>query len=76
MKNSAIYHTLPTIRKIRRVFRRSSKKANEEFLDCGGKATIKCYDQNGANVLKTRRWRNRFMTNDIRRLYETYLQQS
>ena len=62
MKNSALYHTLPTIRKMRRVIRRKSKKADKELKDCGGKATIKYYDQNGANILKSRRWRNRLIT--------------
>lgn len=62
MRNSELYYTLPTIRKVRRVIRRLSKKASKEFLNCGGKATIKYYDQNGANILKTGRWRNRLMT--------------
>ena len=65
MKNSELYYTLPTIRKMRRVIRRLSKKASKEFKDCGCKATIKYNDQNGANILKTRRWRNRLMTSKI-----------
>lgn len=62
MKNSALYHTLPTIRKVRRQIRRMSKKATEEFGFSGCRSTLILRDSDNANILKTRRWRNRFMT--------------
>lgn len=62
MKNSALYHTLPTIRKMRRQIRRMCQKATEEFGFSGCRSTFTLRDSNDANILKTRRWRNRFMT--------------
>ena len=62
MKNSALYYTLPTIRKIRRELRRRSRQANRNMFKSSGKASIILYDEYGANILKTRRWRNRLMT--------------
>lgn len=62
MKNSALYHTLPTIRKIRRMLRRTSRQAYSDMTKSCGKAYIKLYDSKDRNILKTRRWRNRLMT--------------
>lgn len=62
MKNSALYHTLPTIRKVRRLYRRTCQKVNKEFGSCFRRSTLILRDSDNANILKTRRWRNRFMT--------------
>lgn len=63
MKNSALYHTLPTIRKFRRLLRRKSQKITKEFDISGGcRASVVLRDINDANILKTRRWRSIFMT--------------
>lgn len=57
MNNSESYYKLPTIRNMRRKLRRYSQAASKE---CGGlKATLVLKDINDANILKTRRWRNR-----------------
>lgn len=60
MKNQDLYYKLPTIRKARRQLRRKSQKITKEFdISSGFSATFILRDINDANILKTRRWRNR-----------------
>ena len=63
MKNRDLYYTLPTIRKVRRQLRRESQMITKEFGNSGGfRASFVLRDSDDANILKTRRWRNRLMT--------------
>lgn len=62
MKNSALYHTLPTIRKMRRQIRRTCQRATKEFGFSGCRSKLILKDDTDRNVLKSLRWRNRFMT--------------
>ena len=66
MINSILYHSLPTIRKMRRILRKAAKQANRDMFGCSGKrSSLVLRDEQGRDVLKTRRWRNRFMTTNL-----------
>lgn len=55
MKNKKIYYSLPTIRKYRRFTRKVLKSFHVK--PCKGICVLR--DEHGANILKTRRWKNR-----------------
>lgn len=61
MINSTLYHTLPTIRKMRRILRRMSNHHNH-LAGPGLTARIVLRNSQGQDCLKILRWRNRFIT--------------